>query len=317
MTKNQKKKANAKARKEKFLRDVAEGRIVLTPKTAGNEGENKKRNRSDSSSPLVTQSSKRPKEGRGGQVSGKVSYASVTRGSLQVAIVDSRYPEVPITEEQVDFIEEAITYLVMNQALETPIPHFDGRSVVNGTLMVTCSDVFGREWLGRNVGLLRPPGGATLKVIRPEELSRRALVRIYVMSHKAPRDILNIIGRFNPGLKPDSWIIKEHSNETGGADSLLLVSVPASEERALEELNLRPHFGLGKAKAKIVEPSVRKEKRLTESAPATVAGEMTETGPTVGVSPGSQADSVQPNESHILNETRKLGLPTDTDMEVA
>lgn len=290
LTPNQSAHKRAKKRKKRSL----QGGPLPVPKGTGDDHQ-KKRNRSDGSSPAESKTTKRPRHGPS-----VLSYAGAVKGQQELAIVDARYPEVLLTEEQVRSIDEAIVNLVMEQDPDLPVPKFKGRELAHGTLMVTCCEVADCEWLVRNIGLLSLPGGVSLKALKPDELPRRALVRLYVKSEKDPKDILRILGRFNPSLHVNSWFLKEHRKEAGKGETLLLVAVPKDEELALVALSCRPHFGLGTAKAKIAESSEREAAK--PPVPPVVDGTegRTETAPTVEVPPGKEV-GVRPNVEASAN----------------
>ena len=155
-----------------------------------------------------------------------------SEGATRVGHLVVRYPEVLLTEGQVRPIDEAIVNLVMEQDLDLPVLKFNRRELANGALVVTCCEGADCEWLVRNVRLLSLSSGVSLKALKPDELPQRAMFGLFVKSQKDPKDILRILGRFNPSLHVNSWILNERIRETRQGDALLFVSVPRNDSCA-------------------------------------------------------------------------------------
>ena len=201
----------------------------------------RKRDRSKGSTPQEGKAQKRR-----ATYAGVLSYSRAAAAELKVGIVPQGFPDDTIRDDQVRPLEEAIIERIV-AAEEGPAPCFENRWLSHGVLMVHCATTNDKEWLKTNISSLKPWEGAVLRVIDSDQIPKWKKVIIYVEAGKSAKNILRTLSVQNGNLNALKWKEIEFRADAGKGGSSLLVSMPEEQLQALERVNLRPLYGLGRA----------------------------------------------------------------------
>lgn len=119
--------------------------------------------------------------------------------------------------------------------------------MVENVLWITCADSQSKDWLIKTVPNLRPWEVALLIALTGESLPRLTRVTAVLPdAGVAAAEALQRLGKQNPLLLTQKWRIWDSREKNGGLH--LVLGVDTQSLKALREVNMAPHFCLGRAR---------------------------------------------------------------------
>ena len=182
-----------------------------------------------------------------------------------MVVTDEAYPEVSLTPEDLGGLHMAFFRTFKSGPPGVKIPRLETSFCKEGVFVLIAADEEAKAWVHENVPRLAPEG-RTFRVGGVELLQSytKATAR-FPPSSEEPREILAYLEASNPSLKTDSWRLIKTQEETGvaqpGKEKLLVMLIPESQVRALQALDYRPFYTLGRVHFKLPQ-RVREEKGI-------------------------------------------------------
>lgn len=201
-----------------------------------------KRPRSDNTTPEEVKK-KKSKGGEGHQEAGHSSRSDQPRvpklpfrqvaGGVRIGILHSDFPEVQLTNEQMDMIQDTILSLIVDEEQEGSIfPGFNNIYRRQGYLVLVCKNEETSAWMKAKEGQLGPWEGASLKVVPEGEIPKTVILTGYFPNSKQdPNEkILTLVQKQNQGLIATGWKVLRR-NEEGNTVQLVLAVDPTAADK--------------------------------------------------------------------------------------
>lgn len=215
-------------------KSFAEAIEVIREEEKSMSSNSNKRQRSDDSPPVNP-----PKRKAG------MSYRDAVTG-IKVAITAANFPEVELTLEQLNKVDDAIMNAVEAIPLDGIRVSFSYCSYKPGYMILTCVNEESKKWITSTIPTLTPWEGAKLKCMDGDDLPKPFIHLVWIPGQVeiTPKSILERMMRQNEGMCTTNWVVvNDLKNEKGHT---LTVSVDAKSEKYLKERDYSVYLRFGK-----------------------------------------------------------------------
>ncbi|CAH1155458.1 unnamed protein product [Phaedon cochleariae] len=159
---------------------------------------------------------------------------------LQVTIIPEGYPHMILVEEQAGMIRNALLAKLDLLPPGTTGPKFSGIDLIDGAIVVLCSDAYSQRWLEHVVEACSPSLGLNLTVSTP---AVRASTWVPGPCED-PEVILRRLCTQNEGLSTRNWRVLDRKVMEEGQE--LTVLMEESDWRRIKEVEYMPHVNFSR-----------------------------------------------------------------------
>lgn len=169
---------------------------------------------------------------------------------LQVAFVDAADRNRPLGPEEATNIREHLVERIIGDTFPSGCqPQCANSGLMNDAFIVTCDNQSTYDWLmGKEVKL---ESGATYKPYKAGEHRTTVRFKVRVVGKvRTGQQILDLLGKQNPGLTTAKWRVLSESDGASGTSStswkFLKLEVDEESASELDKLELRPYYELSR-----------------------------------------------------------------------
>lgn len=174
-----------------------------------------------------------------------LSYRDAVTG-IKVAIAAENFPEVELTLEQLNKVDDAIMDAVERIPLDGTRVSFSYCSFKPGYMILTCVNEESKKWILSVIPTLTPWEGARLRCMDGDDLPKPFIHLVWIPGQVeiTPKSILDRMMRQNDGMCTQNWVVvNDLKNDRGHT---LTVSVDAKSEKYLRDRDYSVYLRFGK-----------------------------------------------------------------------
>lgn len=203
------------------------------------------------------------------------SYSQAVGSELRVAIVRDAYPDASLTQSNWYAIQDIICESMGKLPPEAAKPCFENMRLMQGALVVDCTNTYSKEWLRQKVATVVPWEGAKLRLVEHSALIRPVKMSVWVPGNPTtPTVMMSRLQQQNPTIRTGDWKVYDEKKEAAG--QRLILGVAQQSVPALKVLDNRPFYGLTRLKFSLLSKPTAEGKAPSpeDPAPATTTEEV-------------------------------------------
>lgn len=166
--------------------------------------------------------------------------------SLKVCVLESRYPKVRLTRNQLTAIEKGVLRAIIESPDDLELePKLDGIFFKPGYLLIGCEDEGTVGWLEEVVKGIQPFEGAMLKLVKGEDIPKLTQIVIYLPKSEELEDEekLKMIRVLNRACDTRKWTVLKKYQEGTGVRYILEIDEDSIKYIESKEMRIRFNYG--------------------------------------------------------------------------
>lgn len=183
------------------------------------------------------QDPKRVKEG---------GFKEAAENALRVVFVHKDNPEIDLSQEEGDWVREAVVGLIADGTFEESFsPQFERSGIVDGHFLVTCANEATMKWLFEKAKELTKADGTVFVAMPWSEVKKKKKFVAFIRTQKTEEQVIGLLKKQNPALKVERWRLWAFGNVERGQRYVAFGLDKASETR-LAAVGHQVYFELGR-----------------------------------------------------------------------